>query len=163
MIYVKPGRGSGLIFICISLLSLKTFKRNTFPISAFSTSSSKALGSLIEIFSAAITKSPLLKPAFSAGLLGITDWIRAPFLSGNWTNELGSLLCSLAILGFKEISWTPKYGWITSPFLRSWSETLLARLIGIAKPKPAPGPLLTNVFIPITSVSYTHLTLPTKA
>ena len=27
----------------------------------------------IEIFSVAITKSPLLKPAFSAGLLGITD------------------------------------------------------------------------------------------
>ena len=127
------------------------FKRNSFPIWAFSTSSSRVLGSFIEIFSAAITKSPLLKPAFSAGLLGITDWIRAPFLSGNWTNELGSRLCSLAILGFKEINCTPKYGWITSPFLRSWSETLLAKLIGIAKPKPAPGPLLTNVFIPITS------------
>ena len=149
MLYVKPGRGSGLIFIFISLLSLKIFKRNTFPISAFSTSSSKVLGSFIEIFSAAITKSPLLKPAFSAGLLGIIDWIRAPFLSGNWTNEFGSRLCSLAILGFKDINCTPKYGWITSPFLRSWSETLLARLMGIAKPKPAPGPLLTNVFIPI--------------
>jgi len=73
MIYVKPGRGSGLIFICISLLSLKIFRRKTFPILAFSTSSSKALGSFIEIFSAAFTKSPLLKPAFSAGLLGITD------------------------------------------------------------------------------------------
>ena len=73
MLYVKPGRVSGLIFICISLLSLKMFKRNTLPIWAFSTSSSKALGSFIEIFSAAITKSPLLKPAFSAGLLGITD------------------------------------------------------------------------------------------
>ena len=108
MLYVKPGRGSGLIFIFISLLSLNTFKRNTFPIWAFSTSSSKALGSFIEIFSAAITKSPLLKPAFSAGLLGITDWIRAPFLSGNWTSELGSLLCSLAILGFKETSCAPK-------------------------------------------------------
>ena len=33
----------------------------------------------MDIFSAAITKSPLFKPAFSAGLLGITDWIRAPF------------------------------------------------------------------------------------
>ena len=100
MIYVKPGSGSGLIFICNSLLSLKTFNRNTLPIWAFSTSSSRALGSFIEIFSAAMTKSPLLKPAFSAGLLGITDWMRAPFLSGNWTSELGSRLCSLAILGF---------------------------------------------------------------
>ena len=27
----------------------------------------------------------------------------------------------------------------------------MAKLIGIAKPKPAPGPLLTKVFIPITS------------
>ena len=78
------------MFISISLLSLNIFKINTFPIWAFSTSSSKALGSSIEIFSAAITKSPLLKPAFSAGLLGMTDWINAPFLSGNWTNELGS-------------------------------------------------------------------------
>ena len=97
MIYVKPGRGSGLILISISLLSLKTFKSNTLPIWAFSTSSNRALGSFIEIFSAAITKSPLLKPAFSAGLFGMTDWIKAPFLSGNWTNELGSWLCSFAI------------------------------------------------------------------
>ena len=86
MIYVKPGRGSGLIFIFISLLSLKTIKRNILPIWGFSTSSNKALGSSIEIFSAAITKSPLLKPAFSAGLLGMTDWIKAPFLSGNRTS-----------------------------------------------------------------------------
>jgi len=27
VLYVKPGRGSGLIFICISLLSLKIFNR----------------------------------------------------------------------------------------------------------------------------------------
>jgi P-type E1-E2 ATPase len=32
----------------------------------------------------------------------------------------------------------------------NWSETFLARFIGIAKPRPAPGPLLTRVLIPIT-------------
>ena len=97
MIYVKPGRASGLILTLISLLFLKTFKRNIFPIWAFSTSSKRVLGSSIEIFSAAITKSPFLNPAFSAGLFGITDWIKAPDLSGSWTIELGSSLYCLAI------------------------------------------------------------------
>ena len=73
MTYVKPGSASGLILTLISLLSLTTFSRNIFPICAFSTSSKRALGSSIKIFSAAITKSPLLNPAFSAGLFGITD------------------------------------------------------------------------------------------
>ena len=40
---------------------------------------------------------------------------------------------------------------MTLPSSKSCSETLLARLMGIANPKPAPGPLLTNVLIPITS------------
>ena len=100
MIYVKPGSASGLILTLISLLSRKTFKRNIFPIWAFSTSSKRVLGSSIRIFSAAITRSPLLNPAFSAGLFGITDCIKAPVLSGNWTIALGSSLCCLAILGF---------------------------------------------------------------
>ena len=102
MIYVKPGRASGLILTLISLLSLKTFNRNVFPIWAFSTSSRRVFGSSIKIFSAAITKSPLLNPAFSAGLFGITDWIKAPDLSGNWTSALGSWLCCFAILDLEK-------------------------------------------------------------
>ena len=121
MIYVKPGRGSGLIFTWF----LYYFWRHLKILFLFepSTSSNKAFGSLIDIFSAAITKSPLFKPAFSAGLFGITDWIKHLIVQ---VIELMNLDLYYALLQFLDLKLTvPKYGCITSPFW-SWSETFFA-------------------------------------
>ena len=52
---------------------------------------------------------------------------------------------------FSSIRLIPIIGWMTFPFLISWSAISFALFIGIAKLKPAPGPDLIKVLIPITS------------
>jgi len=97
------------------------------------------------------TRSPRFSPAISAGLSGSTFCTRAPSRSGSCSRASGSRLFSLATRAVRGTSCRPRYGWITLPPSASWPATRRARLIGIAKPSPAPGPERTRVLIPITS------------
>ena len=83
-------------------------------------------------------RSQALIPPREAGLLLTTSITSAPFSSGTWQKSLVALI-SLASWGVRPWRRTPMKGWDAWPVLMICWAIRLARLIGIAKLRPAPG------------------------